>query len=206
MRKVELVAALLRVALAAAAQAAGSRAAVVRVVTAGSWGPRRRAALRTALQRAGAGDAELVAAPVAVGWHLLAGGAELAEQAFVVCDLGAGHTATVLARTGGGFDVLASVDAADGGGDALDAAVAEFLAPSGGAAELPVPSRLAKEALSVTQTVLVPGPSGEQIVFGLPQLRQAAAGVVDAAVAAAVQAVEAADVRSPRRRVPEVWE
>jgi molecular chaperone DnaK (HSP70) len=126
----DLVAALLRVALAAAAQAAGSPAAVVRVVTAGSWGPRRRSVLRNALQRAGAGDAELVAAPVAVGWHLLAGGVGLPEQSVVaVCDLGAGFSARVLSRTGDGFEVLASIEEPLGGGDAMDLAVAAWLSP-----------------------------------------------------------------------------
>ncbi|MET7424975.1 Hsp70 family protein [Dactylosporangium sp. NPDC005555] len=197
-----LVAALLQVALAAAAQAAGSQVGTVRVVIAGSWGPRRRALLRAALQRAGAGEAELIAAPVAVGWHLLAGGVDLPEQAvFAVCDLGAGFSATVLTRTGDGFDVLASVGAASGGGDAMDAAVAAWLSPpqAGGTADLVaadtvVSARLAKEALSAAPTVLVPGQGGQPVVFGVPQLRQAAAGVLDGAVAAAVQAVEAADV------------
>jgi hypothetical protein len=80
---------------------------VVRVVTAGSWGPRRRSVLRSALQRAGAGEAELVAAPVAVGWHLLAGGVGLPEQSVVaVCDLGAGLSARLLSRTGADLDFL----------------------------------------------------------------------------------------------------
>ncbi|MFF5123218.1 Hsp70 family protein [Dactylosporangium aurantiacum] len=199
----DLVAALLRVALAGAVHAAGSPVGVVRVVTAGAWGPRRRGALRTALQRAGAADAELVAAPVAVGWHLLAGGADLPEQAIVtVCDLGAGFTASVLARTGDGFEALAGVEASDGGGDAMDAAVAAWLSPptspdgvvsAAAAAEAVVSARLAKEALSAAPTVLVPGASG-QVVFGVPQLRQAGAAVLDRAVAAVVQAIEAADV------------
>ncbi|MFC4047654.1 Hsp70 family protein [Dactylosporangium siamense] len=199
----DLVAALLRVALAAAAQAAGSPAAVVRVVTSGSWGPRRRGALRIALQRAGAGDAELIAAPVAVGWHLLAGGVDLAEQSVVaVCDLGAGFSARVLSRAGDGFEVLAGVEEPLGGGDAMDTAVAEWMSPptSGHAVTLPaaaaealVSARLAKEALSAAPTVLVPGASG-QMVFGIPQLRQAAAGVLDRAVAATVRAIESADV------------
>lgn len=199
----DLVAVLLRTALAAAVRAAGALAATVRVVIAGSWGPRRRAVLRTALQRAGVGDAELVPAPVAVGWHLVAGGADLPEQTVVaVCDLGAGFSTTVLSRTGAGFEVLASVAVPSGGGDAMDAAVAAWLSPptSGDGVHLPaaaaealVQARLAKEALSVTPTVLLPGPSG-QVMFGVPQLREAVAGVLDRAVAAAVGAVEAADV------------
>lgn len=199
----DLVAALLRAALAGAAQAAGAPAGVVRVVTAGAWGPRRRGVLRTALQRAGAADAELIAAPVAIGWHLLAGGVDLPEQAVVaVCDLGAGFTASVLARAGDGFDVLASVEAVAGGGDAMDTAVAAWLSPptspdgvvpAAAAAEAVVAARLAKEALSAAPTVLLPGPSG-QVVFGVPQLRQAGAAVLERAVAAAVQVIEAADV------------
>ncbi|MFC5001969.1 Hsp70 family protein [Dactylosporangium cerinum] len=199
----DLVAALLRVALAAAAQAAGSPAAVVRVVSSGSWGPRRRGALRSALQRAGAGDAELIAAPVAVGWHLLAGGVDLPEQSVVaVCDLGAGFSARVLSRAGDGFEVLASVEEPLGGGDTMDAAVAAWLSPPtpgdavtlpAAAAEVLATARLAKEALSSAPTVLVPGAVG-QVVFGIPQLRQAVAGVLDRAVAATGRAIEAADV------------
>jgi hypothetical protein len=44
-----------------------------------------------------------------------------------VADFGAGFEATVLRRGPSGFEVLATVDAADGGGDRLDHAFAEHL-------------------------------------------------------------------------------
>jgi hypothetical protein len=59
------------------------------------------------------------AALVAVGWHLLAGGVHLPEQAVVaVCDLGAGFCASIVSRTGDGLEVLVNVAAPSGGGDA----------------------------------------------------------------------------------------
>ncbi|MGI5186136.1 hypothetical protein ACQEVZ_58800 [Dactylosporangium sp. CA-152071] len=62
----DLLAIQLQVAVAAAERVAEAPVALLRVVIAGTWGPRRRAVLRTALQRAGVGDAELVAAPETV--------------------------------------------------------------------------------------------------------------------------------------------
>ncbi|GAB3849388.1 hypothetical protein GCM10027610_072400 [Dactylosporangium cerinum] len=80
------------------------------------------AALREACSRAGLGPVELVSAPVAFGWHLLAGGAQLPAGAPVlISEIGEDAcTATVLRRAGVGFEVMSSVDAdtvaADRGG------------------------------------------------------------------------------------------
>src|SRR5262249_44147834 len=85
---------------------------VVRVVVPAGWGPRRRTRLRTTLHRAGVGDAELVEAPVAVLWHLVAGGLVVADgDCLVMCDFGAGFTASVVQRSGDGFEVLATISA-----------------------------------------------------------------------------------------------
>lgn len=99
---------------AAAREAAGGSVDVVTVAVPAGWSARRAAVLRDACQRAGLSVGKLVTAPVAVGWHLLAGGVPLpVGGAVLVCLVGQdGCTATVLRRTEVGFEGLSSVDSA----------------------------------------------------------------------------------------------
>ncbi|MGI5185451.1 hypothetical protein ACQEVZ_55320 [Dactylosporangium sp. CA-152071] len=124
------VVALFRQVASAARQAVGGDVDVVTLAVPAGWSSRRAAALRDACQRAGLGVGKLVTAPVAVGWHLLAGGVQLPAGASVlVCQVGQDDcTATVLRRTETGFEGLSSVDSstvaagmAGPGADVLDA-------------------------------------------------------------------------------------
>ncbi|WP_344133038.1 Hsp70 family protein [Luedemannella flava] len=119
---VDLIAATLRrVATEAATHSGGPVDEVMLTVPAG-WGPHRRDLLRRAAHTAGLPNAQLVPAPVAVAWHLLAH-APVADSPILVCDLGAGTTATVLRRRPGGFDILSTIEEPDAGGMAVDLAV-----------------------------------------------------------------------------------
>jgi hypothetical protein len=90
----------------------GRSADVVTFAVPAGWSSRRLAVLREVGRRAGFGVVEVVSVPVAVGWHLLAGGVRLPVGGRVmVCEVGDGCVATVLGRTGSGFEVLSSVDA-----------------------------------------------------------------------------------------------
>jgi actin-like ATPase involved in cell morphogenesis len=90
------------------------------------WGNLRRGILLDAARRAGLGTPELVAEPVAAAayfcWTL--GGRLPDNGALVVYDFGAGtFDASVVRRTGRGFEVLASEGRVDVGGLDIDAAV-----------------------------------------------------------------------------------
>lgn len=214
----DLVAAVLRTVLTTASSQYG-KADAVRVVVPVAWGPRRRTALRGVLHRAGVGDAELLDAPTALGWHLLAGGVEPPAGSHVlVCDFGAGFTASVLARTTDGFQELATISDPAAGGAAVDVVIAALLVtlPSTAA---PTPSRLpvlatetdqdatrtiteyavrarqAKEALSTTSSVVIYAPAGA-VVLDVTHLGQATGPVLTRAVAVARQAVDAADLQT----------
>lgn len=118
----DLVAATLRRVVTEAAAHAGAPVGTAVLTTPAGWGPRRRDLLRRAAHQAGLTDVQLVAAPVAVGWHLLAQG-HVDQNTILVCDLGAGTCATVLRRQPGGYDILSTVDDPDAGGMALDVAL-----------------------------------------------------------------------------------
>src|SRR6266487_68223 len=125
---VDLVAAILRRAGGEATAVAQQPIADVRLVVPAGWGPRRRTLLRQAAHRAGLGQPTLIETPVAVAEHLLAGGTVIPVGGMVVvADFGAAFEASVLHRAESGFEVLATVDAPDAGGDHLDAALAEHL-------------------------------------------------------------------------------
>ncbi len=118
---------------AAAREAAGGDVDVVTVAVPAGWSARRAAALRDACQDAGLAVGKLMTAPVAVGWHLLAGGVPLAVGGTVlVCQVGQdGCTATVLRRTEVGFEGLSSVDSATVAADMHGSGI-EVLDRSGG--------------------------------------------------------------------------
>ncbi|WP_345136907.1 hypothetical protein [Dactylosporangium darangshiense] len=96
----------------AALGVAGGVPASVTVVVSPGQGPRQLPMLRHAASIAGLGAVDVVPVPVAVGWHLLAGGVWLAAGASVlVLTMDDGCAAAVLRRTAEGFEVVASVDA-----------------------------------------------------------------------------------------------
>ncbi|WP_432830717.1 hypothetical protein [Dactylosporangium sp. CA-092794] len=115
----DLVAGFRQVAQVAAAVTGGGPAAATVVVPAG-WRAQQLPQVRAAAALAGFAVVEVLPAPVAVGWHLLAGGVALAPGALVlVCAVDTGCSATVLRRTGGGFEVMSTVDAATVAADML---------------------------------------------------------------------------------------
>src|SRR6185437_4150674 len=129
---VVLVAALVRAVTDAVCAIAGGVPATVVAVVPAAWGPRRRALLREALDLGGLGQPVVVRAPVAVGWYLLATGADLPAGTIVaVCNVGVGFECSVVRRvddaSGDGFAVLSTVDSPDAGGAALDTALAAAL-------------------------------------------------------------------------------
>jgi len=206
---VDRVAAPLRVVVQEVARVAGGLPDEVTVVVPAAWGPQRRTALRSALHQAGLGQPSLVEAPVAVGWHLVAGGADLAVgECLLVCDFGVGFEASVVRRTGVSFEVLSAVESWQAGGDALDALLAQHL--RGAAAEvgadtspasLAAEVRVVKEGLSAARSVLVDlGDGAPAFVLGVDRLRQLSEPVTDAAVDAARRAVAGADIAVERLR------
>jgi hypothetical protein len=122
---VDMIAATLRWVGGAAAAQLGGAPVGVRLVVPAQWGPRRRTALREAARRAGLGQPSLVEAPsAAAGRFVATGGGLLVGSFLVICDWGAGFTATVLRRSPYGFEVLSTVEALDAGGLALDQVLA----------------------------------------------------------------------------------
>ncbi|MDP9794727.1 actin-like ATPase involved in cell morphogenesis [Catenuloplanes nepalensis] len=95
-----------------------------------AWGSRRREVLREAANRAGMRDVRLVSEPIAAAAHFAftAGTSIPSGRSVVVYDLGAGtFDASVIRRTGDGFEVLATSGLSDGGGLDLDAAIVAHL-------------------------------------------------------------------------------
>jgi Hsp70 protein len=127
---VEVVAAVLgRVATEARRTAAGPVAEVTLTHPA-AWGSRRRQVLRDAAVKAGLGEPRMVPEPVAAASYFVSAmqnpppvGGNL-----VVYDFGAGtFDASVVRRTGGGVEVLASEGLPDAGGLDVDAAILAHL-------------------------------------------------------------------------------
>src|SRR5205814_7849309 len=121
-----------------------------------------RAWVRQCARRAGVGEVVFEAAPVAVVRRLEAGGVSVPAGSWVtVCDIGAGFTASVVARTPDGFEVVSRAGA-PAGGDRVNEVLAErLLELAAAAAPMPVPAlsdadrvvllrhaRTAKEALT----------------------------------------------------------
>ncbi len=127
---VDLVAATLRRVAEQAAQVGGQPADEVVLTVPAAWGPNRRTLLRRAASRAGLPQPHLVDTPVAVATHLHSAAAPVPVQAAILlCDFGAGRfEATVLSRTGGGFEVLSTIDTTHASGLAVDTTLADHLA------------------------------------------------------------------------------
>jgi hypothetical protein len=206
----DLVAATLRRVGQEAARLAGRPVAELRLVVPPGWGPRRRTAMRTACHRAGLPPPDLIEAPVAVAQHLLATGATIPLGAPVlICDHGADLEATLLGRTGVGFDVLATLSDPDAGGDRLDRDLAGQLAawtghppdaPGDSGAHLPpsdpllvANARTAKEALASHPSIAVPVPGHAPILLSAGQLHQLAAPVQTQGAATARATLEAVE-------------
>jgi hypothetical protein len=207
----DLIAATLRRVADEAHHLAGAPPGEVRMVVPAGWGPRRRTLLRQAAHRAGLPEPTLVEAPVAVAEHLLATGTAIPVGGFVaVADFGAGFEATVLRRGPSGFEVLATVDAPDAGGDRLDHVLAEHLTTvihTAGTGPDPPPAaepnpwplreavRIAKESLSQASGVLVPMPSPHPaVVLTTADLANLAGPILAPAAAATRQAIDAAEI------------
>ena len=166
-----------------AAQIAGARPTEVVLTHPASWGPTRRALLRTAAERAGLPAASMLAEPVAAGRYFVEVARErIADGApMLVYDLGGGtFDVTLLRRAGESFETVVVDGIPDFGGADLDALVVKvvgevasvraeqawprLLAPVSvedrrGFRALWESAKLAKESLSrrPTATVLVPG-------------------------------------------------
>jgi hypothetical protein len=175
----------------------------VRLVVPAGSGPRWRTALREAARRAGLGEPTLVDAPAAAAEHLVATTGPMVVGSFLlVCDWGNGFTASVLRRTRYGFDVLSTIDAADGGGSALDQAVAGHLAALAGSADALVEAdpgwcaaaRWGREALGRVPALTVQAPAGAPVLLTWDGARDSLRPVVTRAAATARAALEAADV------------
>jgi MFS family permease len=196
----ELVAAPLRMVAEQAARLAGGSPGEVTVAVPAGWGPQRRTKLRLALYRAGLGQPSLVEVPVAVGWHLEAGGAALpVGSALLVCDFGVGFEATVIRRSPAGFEVLSTVDDGEAAGAGIDVSLAKYLSSDDATGPLAwstvAEARLVKEGLSRASSVLArPAGQTSAVLVNVSVLREVAGPVVAGAVATARRAVEAAQV------------
>jgi hypothetical protein len=128
---IDAIAAVLTRVRAEATRVAGALASATITVPA-TWGPTRRQVVAEAAERAGLGAVRLVPEPVAAAAYFVRVLGHRLEEggAVVVYDLGAGtFDATVVARRGDGFAVLAQDGRDDLGGLDIDAAIADHLRP-----------------------------------------------------------------------------
>jgi hypothetical protein len=204
---VELFAAVLARVAAEAGHATGGAPPETILTCPAVWGTARRRVLLDAAARAGFGPVRLVPEPVAAAWHLTATGRVVIPPgaAVLVYDLGAGtFDATLLRRTGDGFEIAAAEGLSDTGGLDVDAAVVGYLGAvySGRDAalwhRLAAPAtpddrraarllwddvRVAKELLSRASSTLVHVPLfGDDMPLGRPQLEALAAPVLERTV------------------------
>src|SRR6266545_1846562 len=196
---VDLIAATLRRVGEQATQVAGQPVSDVTLTVPAGWGPARRTVLRRAATRAGLAQPHLLEAPVAVAGHLQSAGITIpVGAAILLCDFGAGRfEATVLARTSGGFEVVATIaatltptltpaptDAADGGASGRPDRV------DGGLGAV----HAAIQALATNPAVAVPAGSGPPVVVDRPTLRTLTRPLLAHAAHTATAAVAAADL------------
>ncbi|MEV6521598.1 Hsp70 family protein [Longispora sp. NPDC051575] len=218
---VELVAAVLRRVAAEARTVAHDPVLDVTLTHPAAWGQRRRGILTEAARRAGFSNRQLVAEPVAAATYFTAlPGAKVPEGGCVVVyDFGAGtFDASVVRRTGAGFDVLASDGLPDTGGLDLDASVVAHLAAryAGTHPEawhrLDAPrttadrrsrrvlwedARTAKEVLSRSAMTLIPVPLvDEDAPLGREELERLIAPILARTVAMTLAVVRTAGIRS----------
>ncbi|GAA0955321.1 hypothetical protein GCM10009558_072980 [Virgisporangium aurantiacum] len=205
---------------AEATRIAGGAPGSVTLTCPASWGPRRRDTVRAGAARAGLADPHLMAEPEAGAMSFTAvAGRELPiGGALVVYDFGAGtFDASVVRRTGDGFEVAATRGLAETGGLDIDAALTAYLGTVYGArdphgwARLTAPStgedrraalqlwddvRVAKERLSRSGTATVHVPLfNDDAPIGREQLEQLAGPILERTVRSTRAAVRAAGLR-----------
>ncbi|WP_432995062.1 Hsp70 family protein [Dactylosporangium sp. CA-233914] len=215
----ELIGAVLRRVHDEAVRVAGAAVGRLVLTHPAGWGARRRRTLREAATVAGLPTAVLVAEPVAAAAyyvHVL-GHAVPPGGLLVVYDFGAGtFDASVVRRTGDGFEVLAEAGILDAGGLDIDAAIVAHLGAVHGVSDpegwrrLTAPTtpadrrmsrtfwddvRIAKETLSRTSTTTIFAPILERdAVLGREQLEHLARPLLDRTVAATRLAVRNAGI------------
>ncbi|WP_412542618.1 Hsp70 family protein [Longispora sp. K20-0274] len=206
----DLIAAVLDRVRAEAVRVAGHLPAVVLTHPA-SWGTPRRDVLRAAARRAGLGEVELVAEPVAAAAYHTAGRAA-GRGPLLVVDPGAGtldiavlRPTGVAAGTAGDRYITVGLGGLDDlGGLDLDAALLAHLAerwpdPAWSARGPAVPTavRIAKEALSEVDSTVVAAPGlRSEVRLDRATLATVAAPYVDCAVRAVLDTLDAAGVRA----------
>src|SRR6266511_1353518 len=154
---VKLVAAVLRQVMVEATAVARQRPSVVCLLVPAGWGPRRRTLVRQCAHRAGIGEVMLMETPIAVARRLEATGVPLPVGSWLaVCDLGSGFTASVVARTVEGFEVLSTVDA-PAGGHRLDEAFARRLLDLTATAEPVMAAAVAATRQAIEAAMVDPG-------------------------------------------------
>jgi hypothetical protein len=135
----ELIAAPLRRVLTEATRHLGAPPSGMVLTCPAAWGTSRRGVLLRAAEIAGLGAVSLVPEPVAAAWYYasLPDLPALPGHTLAVYDLGGGtFDCTVLRRTDGGWDALATAGRDDVGGIDLDGALLDILAAGAGAQDL----------------------------------------------------------------------
>jgi actin-like ATPase involved in cell morphogenesis len=218
-RVAEVIGAVLKRVRDEAIRVAGAIPADVVLTHPAAWGPRRREVLAEAARQAGMPRPALVAEPVAAAAYFVAVlGARVATGGCVVVyDFGAGtFDASVVRRSQGGFQVLASVGLPDAGGLDVDAAVVSHLLTAhpdwdpGLRQRLTRPAsaedrrarmllwedaRGAKEMLSRTASTFVHVPLlGVDMTMGREQLEELAGPIIERTVEATRAAISDAGV------------
>ena len=127
---VDMLAATLTSVTDEATRVAGARPDEVALTHPATWGPTRRAMLRTAAERAGLAVPSMLAEPVAAGRYFVeVASGQIADGApLLVYDLGGGtFDVTLLRRTGDGFETVVVDGIPDFGGADLDAIVVDIV-------------------------------------------------------------------------------
>jgi actin-like ATPase involved in cell morphogenesis len=196
----DLAAATLREVAAEATRIAGGPVDDVSLVVPAGWGPRRRTWLRHAAREAGLPAVRLVEAPAAAASQLSVDGVNRAVV--LVIDVGSGCEASVLRPGPSGFEVLATLQDPDAGGDRIDVELIRALIGTS-LADLPAEQRwkvladvrTAKQALTLQVAVTMAAPGGKPpLIVNTSQLTQVARPVFDRVGQLAADAVGSADL------------
>jgi Ethanolamine utilization protein EutJ (predicted chaperonin) len=222
---VALIAAVLRRVAEEASRTAGAAIREVTLTHPAVWGVNRRSVLAEAAAAVGWADVRLVPEPVAAAAYFVSvlGSEVPIGSSVVVYDLGGGtFDASVVRRTGGGFEILASEGIADAGGLDVDAAVVAYLGTTC-AARAPAEwqrivnpgtsvdrraryllwedVRGAKEMLSREPRTVIPVPFiDDELPLGREQLEELARPVLDRTVAVTRNTIRASGVPAQQIR------